>query len=141
MLGVRAARGLALAGVLASGVGLVGASVAGAQTDGGRGPAPVGVSVTPSVHASASVPVRVEASALRVRGGPNLHGVVLGLLARGDKVRVVERGPVSGGYRWEEVRTSGRSGFGLRSGVTGWVAARYVATPRCSGGWVPWVCS
>lgn len=63
---------------------------------------------------------------LRVRGGPGTGYVALGLLGKGDKVKLVGAKQDRRGQIWHKVILRGGSDYGLPSGYRGWVTASYL---------------
>ncbi|MFD0417119.1 SH3 domain-containing protein [Streptomyces sp. NPDC127108] len=63
---------------------------------------------------------------LRVRGGPGIGYVVLGLLGKGDKVKLIGAKQDRRGQIWHRVVLRGGSDYGLPNGYVGWVTASYL---------------
>ncbi|MBY8886910.1 hypothetical protein K7472_18890 [Streptomyces sp. PTM05] len=70
----------------------------------------------------------VEVDGLRLRGGPNLNGVIQGLLWTGDTVQAVPGSLITqDGVTWQEVTLPGASAGGLAAGAEGWVDSDYLS--------------
>jgi hypothetical protein len=117
----RAMRSLAMAGVLAVGFGLVGSSAASAMIP----PDPGGSSPLVRTYASATTKAPTV-NGLRVRKGPGTNRTILGLIYKGDRVKVTGSARDGKGQRWDHVKLTRRSAGGLPAGYVGWVTEMYL---------------
>lgn len=63
---------------------------------------------------------------LRVRSGPGTKYVALGLLGKGDRVKLIGAKQDGRGQIWHKVILRGASDYGLPNGYVGWVTASYL---------------
>ncbi|MCI3930180.1 MULTISPECIES: SH3 domain-containing protein [unclassified Streptomyces] len=140
----RKIRGMALAAAVAVGVGMVGVSAASAMPDvpstqhgpsaAVRTPVPVpGPAGTAAAAAAAGADglqrgeiARATVNGLRLRTGPGTQYRILGMLAKGDRVKLVGAKQDARGQIWHRVTLRGGSAYGLPSGYRGWVTAAYL---------------
>ncbi|MFE0138211.1 SH3 domain-containing protein [Streptomyces sp. NPDC059037] len=118
-------RVLAAAGVMAVGLGLVGASAASAVPFPGPDGANESSAGSDSRYERGEI-ARATVDGLRVRSGPGTNRAVLGLLYEGDRVRLVGKKQDDTGQDWYRVTLRHRSGGGLPGGFQGWVTGSYL---------------
>ncbi|MFD9904827.1 SH3 domain-containing protein [Streptomyces sp. NPDC059063] len=128
-------RALVLALAVALGVGVVGVSAASAMPD---PPPPADGPLAPSVPVPGPAGVmagsgfspgeiaEATVNGLRVRSGPGTQKAVLGLLGKGDRVKLIGAKQDRGGQIWHKVVLQDRSAYGLPRGYIGWVTAAYL---------------
>ncbi|WEH29080.1 SH3 domain-containing protein [Streptomyces sp. AM 3-1-1] len=152
-MGRNTLRAVAVSGVLAAGVGLLGVSAASAaptmptkptlvpsaykmptkptlvpqQLDPGDGR----VYVTPSRRWGESGTAEAHYKAatvdgLRVRSGPGTSHWAYGMIYKGQHVTVLATQRDAHGQRWDRVRLTGSSAGGLGRGFSGWVTEAYL---------------
>ncbi|MEV0438017.1 SH3 domain-containing protein [Streptomyces spectabilis] len=138
-------RGMALAAAVAVGVGMVGVSVASAVPDAPaaqsdpsavvRTPVPVPGPAGPAAAAAGAAGAdglqkgeiaRATVSGLRLRTGPGTQYRILGMLAKGDRVKLIGAKQDARGQIWHRVTLRGGSAYGLPNGYRGWVTAAYL---------------
>ncbi|MFM9615210.1 SH3 domain-containing protein [Streptomyces niveiscabiei] len=121
-MGNKVLRSVAMAGVLAAGIGLVGASAASAMPDTRAhvvGPAATYYTTDATVRT-------VTVDGLRVRMGPGKGSNILGLVYEGESVQVLSTARDGRGQRWRLVMLQQDSAGGLPGGYVGWVSDEYL---------------
>ncbi|MFD7131289.1 SH3 domain-containing protein [Streptomyces sp. NPDC059894] len=118
----KALRSLAMVGVLAVGFGLVGSSAASAVIP----PDPGGSSPLVRTYVSTTTTKVPTVNGLRVRKGPGANRTILGLIYKGDRVKVIGTARDGKGQRWDHVKLTRRSAGGLPAGYVGWVTEMYL---------------
>ncbi|MET7567435.1 SH3 domain-containing protein [Streptomyces sp. NPDC005492] len=125
-MGRNALRSLAVSTALVAGVGLVGVSGASAAApDVER--SGVQSSQVATINSANDGPYKTATvNGLRVRTGPGTNRMILGLVYRGQRVRVIASARDRRGQRWDKVRLVKASPGGLPRGFVGWVTEMYL---------------
>ncbi|MFK4068102.1 SH3 domain-containing protein [Streptomyces sp. NPDC029674] len=138
MMSRKGLRALVVSGAAVAGLGMFGVSAASAMPlpgpvgVGGGGPRSVVSTGTGSGHAYADgkgtygESASVTVNGLRVRGGPGTTKTVMGLIYKGERVKLVGARQDSGGQLWHRVVLKQGSAGGLPRGSSGWVSAAYL---------------
>ncbi|UXY29464.1 SH3 domain-containing protein [Streptomyces sp. HUAS TT20] len=131
--GRKALRSLVVSGALVAGVGLVGVSSASAvipdpgYSAGRSGGTAVTHNGGPYKAIQNDGPYKTATvNGLRVRTGAGTNRTILGLVYRGQRVRVMATARDHRGQRWDKVRLQKASPGGLPRGFTGWVSEMYL---------------
>ncbi|MHB9860070.1 SH3 domain-containing protein [Streptomyces sp. YIM S03343] len=123
IMGRKALRSLIVSGALVAGVGLVGASAASAVI---LDPGPSGYSGGTALIQNEGPYKTATVNGLRVRTGPGTNRTILGLVYRGQRVRVIATARDRRGQRWDKVRLQTASPGGLPRGFKGWISDMYL---------------